>query len=121
MKRLAVGLCLLLAVPAIWAHAHLVSAQPAGGSTSAQVTELRLAFSEALEARMSSVKLEDREDRAVVEPAAAADPADTKVLVVHLYERLPPGLYTVKWAAVAADGHRVTGSYSFEVSHGPAH
>jgi hypothetical protein len=119
MARAAFALGLLLAAGGAWAHAHLENAQPAAGSVRTDVTEVRLAFTEALEARLSSIRIEDREDRAVVEPAAAADPADAKVLVVHLYEKLPPGNYTVKWVAVASDGHRASGSYSFQVSAGP--
>ncbi|PZQ43992.1 MAG: copper resistance protein CopC, partial [Phenylobacterium zucineum] len=28
---------------------------------------------------------------------------------------LPPGAYRVSWAIAAADGHRMTGNYSFTV------
>jgi methionine-rich copper-binding protein CopC len=111
---LAVGLG--LAAGAAWAHAHLERAQPAEGSKTAEVREIRLAFSEAIEPRVSSITLESGEDRAVVEPAAQVDPADPKVMTVQLYEKLPPGAYTVRWAVVAADGHRMKGSYAFVAS-----
>jgi methionine-rich copper-binding protein CopC len=108
---LAAGLYLLAAVAG--AHAHLEKAQPAADSKSADVREIRLAFSEPVEARLSTVRLETGEERTVTEPGAEIDAADPKVLVVHLYEKLPPGPYTVRWSVVAADGHKMSGSYSF--------
>lgn len=115
--------CLLAAVAALClqgrpadAHAHLEKSQPAAGSKSAEVREIRLAFSEPLEAKLCKISLEDREDRAVVEPAAQADPADGKALVLQLFESLPPGEYKVTWVVVAADGHRMRGAFAFVVS-----
>jgi methionine-rich copper-binding protein CopC len=105
-----------LLVQAAGAHAHLEMAQPAADSKSAEVREIRLDFSEALEPKLSTIQLEDREDHAVVEPAAQLDPASAKVLVLHLFEPLAPGKYKVTWVVVAADGHRMRGGYSFLVS-----
>jgi methionine-rich copper-binding protein CopC len=107
-------LCLL--VRAAGAHAHLERAQPTAGSKNAEVHEIRLFFSEPLEPKLSTIRLEDREDRVVVEPTAQPDPADGKILVLRLFEPLVPGEYKVSWAVVAADGHRMSGSYSFLVS-----
>lgn len=111
-----VGATLLLALTGAGAHAHLEKAQPAAGSKNSEVGEVRLAFSEAVEPKLSTIQIEDREDRKVVEPEAQPDPADGKVLVLHLFERLPPGSYRVRWSVVAADGHRMKGDYSFLVS-----
>jgi len=106
--------CALYAMAAAaGAHAHLEKAQPAAGSKSADVQEIRLAFSEAIEGKLSSIRLETSEERTVTEPGAQVDGADPKVLVVHLYEKLPPGNYVVRWSVVAADGHKMSGSYSF--------
>ncbi len=99
-----------------WAHAHLEKVSPAADSKSAEVREIRLVFSEAIEPKLSSIKLETLEERAVAEPAAQPDPKDPRTLVVGLYEPLPPGLYRVVWSAVTADGHKVKGNYSFLVS-----
>lgn len=109
------GLLGLLATGAS-AHPHLAQMQPAADSKTAEVRDLRLVFSEAVEARLSSVRLETGEERTVTEPGAQADATDPKVLIVHLYERLPPGPYKVRWNVVAADGHKGGGSYSFLVS-----
>jgi len=99
------------------AHAHLESAQPAADSKMAEVREIRLVFSEPIEPKLSSIKLESREDRVVDEPSAQVEPGNSKVLVLHLFEKLPPGMYKVRWAVVAADGHRMSGTYSFLASH----
>jgi methionine-rich copper-binding protein CopC len=115
-RRLALALAALF-VQGVQAHAHLEQAQPAPDSKSAEVREIRLRYSEAIEAKLSSIRLEDREDRAVTEPEAQADPADHRVLVLHLFEPLAPGSYRLRWAVVAGDGHRMSGSYSFLVSH----
>jgi copper resistance protein C len=112
-----------LALPALWAlhsgawaHAHLEKATPAPDSKTTQVREIRLDFSEAVEAKLSVIKLETGEERTVVEPEARPDPKDGKALVVSLYEPLAPGIYRVVWSVVTADGHKVKGSYSFLVS-----
>ncbi len=95
------------------AHAHLEKALPAADSKIADAREIRLTFSEAVEPKLSFIRLETAEERTVTEPGAEPDPADPKVLVVHFYEKLPPGNYKVKWSVVAADGHKSSGSYSF--------
>jgi copper resistance protein C len=110
----AASLCL---ASAAWAHAHLESAQPAADSKNAEVGAIRLEFSAALEPKLVTIRLEDREDRAVVEPSAGIDPANPRAVVLALFEKLPPGSYKVRWSVVAADGHRMSGDYTFLVSH----
>jgi len=112
----ALAVALWAWAPLALAHAHLEQSAPAAGSKSEDVREVRLVFSEALEPKLSTIRLQDREDRAVVEPAAELEAADHKVLVLRLFEKLPPGSYKVLWVAVAADGHRIRGDYSFLVS-----
>lgn len=119
-RFLAAGMLLLgsgVFSGAALAHAHLEKAQPAADSKSAEIKEIRLTFSEAVEPRLSSIRLQTSEERTVTEPGAEVDGADPKVLVVHLYEKLPPGQYKVLWSVVAADGHKMNGSYSFLSSH----
>jgi len=108
--------CLALLATGAWAHAHLEAAQPAVDSKNADVRQIRLVFSEPVEPKFSTIRLESGEERAVVEPAAEVEAADPKVLVVHLFEKLPPGAYKVRWAVVTVDGHRVSGTYSFIAS-----
>ena len=114
-KKWRLGVLALMAGAAA-AHPHLAQTLPAADSKVAEVRDLRLVFSEPVEARLSSVRLETAEERTVTEPGAEADPTDAKILVVHLYERLAPGIYKVRWSVVAADGHKASGSYSFLAS-----
>jgi len=114
-KNWCLGLFALLC-GGVAAHPHLAQSLPAADSKTAEVRDLRLVFSEAVEARLSAVHLETGEERTVTEPEAQADAADPKALVVHLFERLPPGIYTVRWSVVGADGHKASGSYSFLAS-----
>ncbi len=116
MKRTWIAATAGFVTAAAGAHAHLEKAIPAADSKIAEVQELRLSFSEAVEPRLSSVRLETSEERTVTEPGAEPDPADPRVLVVRLYEKLPPGVYKVRWSVVAADGHKMSGSYSFMAS-----
>ncbi len=117
MRRFAWGSVLALASAGAGAHAHLEKAQPPPDGKSAVVEEIRLAFSEEIEPKLSSIRLETTEERAITEPAAEVDAAVPKVLAVHLYEKLPAGNYRVRWAVVAKDGHRSAGTYTFLVSH----
>jgi methionine-rich copper-binding protein CopC len=116
MRRIVWGGLLALASSAAVAHAHLEKALPAADAKAAVVEDIRLAFSEEIEPKLSSIRLETLEERTVTEPGAEVDAADPKVLAVHLFEKLPPGNYRVRWAVVAKDGHRSSGTYAFLVS-----
>lgn len=108
------GLC--LAAGSALAHAHLKSATPAVNSTvSVSPTELELAFSEGVNLKFSGVKLTGPDKKAfgTGEPKLGAG-GDT-VLVVPITAPLAAGSYRVEWRALANDGHKTTGSYSFSV------
>jgi len=47
--------------------------------------------------------------------SAAPDPTDKKQFVVAVPTPMAEGVYQVDWHAVAADTHRIQGSYSFTV------
>ncbi len=99
------------------AHSQLVSSSPGAGTlVEASPTELRLVFSEPLEARYTAVDITDRYGRGVYLNAGAPDPADPRTFVVPLPEPLPEGIYSMKWHAMsAADGHSTTGFVTFGV------
>jgi methionine-rich copper-binding protein CopC len=115
-RRLAVLLvalaaCLSVAVPA-WAHAELVSSEPAPGATvPAGLSLLTLTFSEPI-AEGSQVTLFAEQFQAV---AGVTSAVDGTVLRASLAAGLDAGLYTVQWRAVSVDGHPVEGSYQFAV------
>ncbi|CAM2172774.1 copper resistance protein C [Paraburkholderia sacchari] len=111
--RLAVGALALAGAQLAWAHAHPTHQQPPAGSTvtTAQNTVV-IDFDDALEPAFSSIDVTDAAGKSVIHGKAAVDPANGKRMSVAL-AALAAGKYTVKWVAVAADGHRTTGHYSF--------
>ncbi len=101
---------------AAWAHPKLVKSDPASNAVvSVPPKELRLSFNEELVPKFSNADVKDQKGQKVEVGAAAADPADKKLLVIPLAKPLAAGTYKVEWHAVAADTHRVQGSYSFTV------
>jgi copper resistance protein C len=98
------------------AHPKLVKSDPpANAVVSVGPKELRLSFNEELVPKFSSADVKDQKGQKVEVGTAAADRADEKQLVVPLIKPLAAGTYIVDWHAVAADTHRVQGSYSFTV------
>jgi methionine-rich copper-binding protein CopC len=111
---------LALAAPMLpttaWAHAELEVAVPAADSSGPAPTELRLDFSEGLELAFTKVTLTGPDGSVISTGALALDPADATILVVPLPAPLPAGAVKVDWKAVADDGHKSEGSYSFTVA-----
>jgi copper transport protein len=113
---IGVALAFVLATPVIgWAHASLVSSDPAANSLlHAAPSRVRLVFSEALEPSLGRISLVGS-DGVVVKLAAAGDPHDVNALVAPLAQPLRSGAYRIAWRVVSADGHPVDGSYVFTV------
>ena len=119
-KNLIVALMGLASIAAmstaVFAHPKLMSSIPAENATvMAGPSELRLIFNEKLEPSMSGVDVEDQAGKKIETGKAATDPADAKLLVIPLSAPLGDGTYKVDWHAVAADTHRIKGSYAFTV------
>ena len=112
----AVFISFTLVSPA-FAHAHLRSAQPPVDSTvRADVQDLRIIYSEAVEPRFCQVQVTAPDGKAVDVSKPQTDPADAKILVVHFAHKLAPGAYKVEWHATAVDTHKTEGKYSFTVA-----
>lgn len=115
--RRAVSLFLAASVVAtaapVMAHARLVSATPASGSTVAAPRAIGLTFSERFAAPFSTVEVEDSQGRAI--PVTKTVSEDGKTLRGSFAAPLAVGTYRVTWGIAAADGHRMTGNYSFTV------
>ncbi len=105
----------LAAVGNVYAHAHLKSETPAADSTSKGQKDLRLTFSEAVEAQFTKVTVTNG-GKAVSVKSIATDPADQKVLIVTPEQPLTSGEYKLEWHAVSADTHKTDGSYSFKIA-----
>jgi len=95
---------------------RLQSAVPRVGSTASRVSELRLTFTEPLEAAVSTVILSRSDGTPMIAPKAQADQHDAKVLVVKLPQPLAPGQYKVEWRMVSVDTHHTRGSDQFPVA-----
>ncbi len=112
---LSVVWLLLLCGPAL-AHAELIKAYPADGDTLVEPPEqVRLRFTEPIEAAFDPVKVYDQQGNRVDEDDARVDPNDAKVLVTGL-EGLSEGSYTVEWRVTSIDGHIVDNTYQFAVA-----
>ena len=125
----AVALLAVLATPAlpglrgtvVHGHAQLVASSPGPGTTlPASPDELRLVFSEPLEAQLTSLDVTDADGVPIIERAGAIDPADPFALVLAAPD-LADGTYTVTWRTLsAADGHTAGGFFTFAVGEAPA-
>lgn len=104
----------LLGASAAFAHAHLKNTTPAADSTVAAPADLRLSFSEGVEATFTKVSLSKDGTEVAIKGLETPD-ADKKTLVVTPAAPLAAGHYKVVWNAVSVDTHKSNGEYSFKV------
>jgi methionine-rich copper-binding protein CopC len=105
-----------LASPAA-AHARLLGSTPKDGSTVTEaVSEIRLRFSEPVQADKTTVRVTGPDDASAGTGAARA--VDTTV--TQAVAALPVGEVTVDWRTVSVDGHTIKGSFSFTNRAAPA-
>ena len=114
---LALGLIAAMSAPtAAFAHAFLLRAVPAAGSTMRTAPpRLMLRYTEAVVTHFCQVTLRGPADAAIRIGPPRAAPGHPRTLLVRL-PPLPPGPYRVTWRAVARDTHRTAGSFRFTVS-----
>ena len=111
----------LLAAPGVaLAHPKLLSATPAANAAVVKPTSIKLSFSEALVGPLSGIELTmtgmpGMANHAPMPIRGFTTKATGKDLVVTMPRPLPAGSYELKWHAVAADQHRIEGSYTFSV------
>lgn len=100
----------------VLAHAQLVASSPGAGEIVAESPdELRLIFSERLEAQITSLDIVGEDGTAVATRVGEIDPDDPYALVVAEPD-LPDGIYSVTWRTLSADdGHTAEGFFSFGV------
>ena len=98
------------------AHAMLERADPRVGAViKASPTDVRLEFSEAVEASLSRITLADARGANVALGPATALPADKRVLTAPVRTALIAGAYLVTWRVVSVDSHVTQGQFSFTV------
>ena len=99
-----------------FAHAELMTATPATGSTIATApTEIILTFSEEIDLKFSGAKLEDAMKMDFSTGAASLAKDNNKTLVVPITTPLAAGDYVVAWHNLSKDGHKIKGSFKFTV------
>jgi methionine-rich copper-binding protein CopC len=119
MARWTATLCIaaLLAVfaPIACAHAHLDRALPATGSAVRESPrQVKLWFTQRLEAAFSEVRVIDAAGRRVDNDDAKVDADDAKLLRVSV-PPLSPGIYRVRWRVLSIDTHVDEGEFTFDV------
>lgn len=98
-----------------FAHAQLLSTDPADGSSlEAAPSQVRLTFNEPVQAVEGATRLFSSDGKSIVMTAHAVD----STVTVELPEDLPDGGYSLTYRIISADGHPVGGSVTFEVGHG---
>jgi methionine-rich copper-binding protein CopC len=101
---------------AVLAHAHLVSAEPAVNDAVVEAPgELDLHFSESIDLSFSGVTIADEDQKPVATGTAKLAEDDKATLIVPITDTLKSGTYTVNWHALASDGHKSNGTYTFTV------
>ncbi|WP_240648107.1 copper resistance CopC family protein [Pararobbsia silviterrae] len=107
------GVCMMFAATAS-AHVFPKHQDPGAGASVSAPKEVRIQFDGPLEPAFSTLTVTDGNGKDVEAAKSAVDAAHPDVMSVAL-PSLTPGHYAVHWAAVAADGHRTHGDYTFEV------
>jgi copper transport protein len=109
-----------LALPAAaWAHAALLKTVPEASRTvNTPPPEVRLTYSEPIEARFAIVSVTDASGRQVTSGQPESAPGSPQTLVTPL-EGVPEGWYLVFWRVISADGHPVRGAFTFAVGPNP--
>ncbi len=97
------------------AHAHLTTLVPAADSSVAPTNELRMSFTEAVEASVSQVQLVRLDGAAVGPVVLGVAEGDSKTLLVKTAQPLTAGEYEVQWRVVSKDTHTVKGTYRFSI------
>ena len=118
MRHLALFATALAALPAgqALAHAQLVKADPAVGSTVARApSQLRLRFDQVIRLGASGVMLTTPGGGRLLLVPLAHDPADPRAVTAPLPAAMGPGRYQVQWRALSPDGHRTQGDFAFSV------
>ncbi|MCJ2180931.1 copper homeostasis periplasmic binding protein CopC [Novosphingobium album (ex Hu et al. 2023)] len=116
---LAAILPFLAASPAL-AHPKLLSSTPAADSSVSKPATIVLNFSETLVGPLSGIDLvmtgmPGMANHKPMPIKGFTANADGKTLKVALPRPLPAGSYALSWHAVAADQHRIEGSFTFTV------
>ena len=109
-----VAAAFMLAMSQASAHAKLEGTTPKADSTVSSPQMIQVHFNEAIEVKLSSLKLiaSDGTDVAIMSMNDAKDPSTLSIMPNMT---LKPGVYTAAWSVVSDDGHKETGTFKFTV------
>jgi methionine-rich copper-binding protein CopC len=111
-----IGSAALLATSPAWAHAHLVSSNPAANATlTAAPMAITLTFNEKLVPAFSKFDLVMPEHGGMKVAVKTAVSTDGKSITGTPAAALTAGAYKVVWTAASADGHKMNGEVTFKV------
>jgi methionine-rich copper-binding protein CopC len=109
-------LSMIAATVRVEAHACLIRAEPRVGSKVNNVpTEVRVWFSETVQAGVSSIHVFDVSGKEVDKKDTHSDRANRAILCVSLIPALTPGSYKVIWRVTSADTHVTSGDFRFQI------
>lgn len=111
------GASVLLATSPAWAHAHLVSSNPAANATVAAAPKaITLTFNEKLAPAFSKFELTMPEMNGMKVAVKTTVSKDGKSIIGTPQGALMKGAYKIVWTAASADGHKMTGEVVFRVA-----
>jgi methionine-rich copper-binding protein CopC len=111
--RVTAALLALTLTQLAQAHAYPTKQMPgAGAAVATSQKDVAIDFDDELEPAFSSIAVTDASGKSVASGKSAVDASNKKHMSVAL-DALTPGTYTVVWVAVADDGHRTQGHYTF--------
>ena len=111
---------LVLFIPGLaLAHLGLAGSTPAKGAhLAAAPRELRLSFTEEVEASVARLRLLGADGGEVAISAVRSLPDSGQVIIADITGALEAGTYTVEWQVIGKDGHPVRGTIPFVIAPG---
>jgi copper resistance protein C len=98
------------------AHAFLLRAEPRVGSkVNKAPTEVRVWFSETVQAGASSIQVFDGNGKQVNKRDTHSAGANRATLCISLIPTLIPGTYKVVWRVTSMDTHVTNGDFHFQI------
>jgi copper transport protein len=119
IRAFVLALAVLALVPAAAsAHARLEETSPARGATVAtEPARVVLRFDEPIEASFGAVRVFDARGKRVDDGRIVRPGGDQREAGTALKPGLPDGTYTATYRVISADGHPVSGGFTFSIGH----
>lgn len=112
--RLLVATAILASGTSAWSHAALTKSTPGNREVLTKApSRIHLQFNEKIEAKFSTVSIEDGAGQKPALSAPTASPDNAFGLDVDVPTVLPAGHYTVRYRVLSQDGHVIERSFAF--------